>query len=96
MSLHKVKSTCVMGKRPWAEVGGGGQSSGYHGHSTKHRSMGYSVWEQEVPVGGGRSTRVEEALTSRKLLERHSISVDVKNQPEGRIGESDSTVSVRK
>ena len=24
VSLHKVKSTCVMGKRPWAEVGGGG------------------------------------------------------------------------
>lgn len=41
-------------------------------------------------------TRVEEALTSRKLLERHSISVDVKNQPEGRIGELDSTFSVRK
>lgn len=39
---------------------------------------------------------VKEALTSRKLLERHSISVDVKNQLEGRIGESDSTVSVRK
>lgn len=53
VSLHKVKSTCVMGKRPWAEVGGGGQSSGYHGHSIKHRSRGYSVWEQEVPVGGG-------------------------------------------
>ena len=31
-------------------------------------------------------TRVEEALTSRKLLERQSTSVDVKNQPEGRIG----------
>ena len=40
--------------------------------------------------------RVKEALTSRKLLERQSISVDVKNQPEGRLGESDSTVSVRK
>lgn len=53
MSLHKVKSTCVMGNRPWADVGGGGQSNGFHGHSTKHRSEGYSVWEQEVPVGSG-------------------------------------------
>lgn len=40
MSLHKVKSTCVLGNRPWADVGGGGQSSGFHGQAAQNTEMG--------------------------------------------------------
>ena len=84
------KETMGWGRGRWAE-----QWVSWSQHKTQKHGV-FSVGTRSSCWRWAKYTRVEEALTSRKLLERHSISVDVKNQPEGRIGESNSTVSVRK